>query len=242
MPVFRLRADDVRFPPPELAEDRFGGTLAIGGDVSPERLLEAYTHGIFPWPVEGCELRWVSCDPRFVLHPEDFHVPKSLRRTLKKHPFDITVDRAFEEVIRGCSEAYRPGQDGTWITPRIVKGYIAFHKAGYAHSVETWQDGQLVGGFYGVAVGRVFCGESMFCRVSDASKCAFATMAPALFAQGVRVIDCQDYTDNLARYGAAYIPRNQYLRELREALSDGVASCVDWTSLSGEVGPLPVLR
>lgn len=231
MPVFELDDVEVYFPPAILAEDQWDGLLAIGGDLSVPRLLEAYTHGIFPWPCIEERLDWYSPNPRFVLFPQKMHIPKSLSRVMKKGKFTLTVDQAFPEVIRGCSEAERPGQDGTWITKGIEKGYCALQKAGYAHSIEAWFNGELAGGFYGVAIGRCFCGESMFTRIPDASKVAFATVAPLLFSAGYEMIDCQVYTDHLARFGAEEISRDDYLHRLRAALKQGCESIVDWSQL-----------
>ncbi|MBQ9431165.1 MAG: leucyl/phenylalanyl-tRNA--protein transferase [Kiritimatiellae bacterium] len=222
--VYRLYKDDFSFPSPEQADDEFGGLLALGGGFEPERLLLAYSSGIFPWPVEESGLiPWFSPDPRFVLMSGDLHIPKSLVRVLKKRPYEITVDRAFAEVIRGCRETFRPGQEGTWITSRLIDGYCRLHRLGFAHSVEAWQGDTLVGGLYGVSIGKCFFGESMFSLRPDASKCAFATYAQKLFAAGTPWIDCQVYTDHLARFGAKEIPRSRYLEQLRDALG-GVAS------------------
>ena len=220
MSVYRLDSDPFWFPPAEEAVAEYEGLVAVGGDYSPERLLAAYTSGIFPWPVaEGQPITWFSPDPRFVLKAEDLHIPKSLAKTLKKRLFTYTVDEAFPEVIHACAASPRPGQDGTWITEDLEKGYCELQRRGFAHSFEAWKDGELAGGFYGVAIGDCFFGESMFARVPDASKCAFATFAQRMFADGVPWIDCQVYTDHLARFGAKEIPRSEYLKLLDEALS-----------------------
>lgn len=219
MAIYRLSDSDVRFPPAELADAEYDDLLAIGGDYSLNRLLEAYSHGIFPWPVSSNQpIFWFSPNPRFVLKAADLHIPKSLRKTLHKNLFDYRIDTAFPEVIHACAAAPRPGQDGTWITDELEKGYCALQKAGFAHSFEAWQGEKLVGGFYGVTIGKCFFGESMFARVPDASKCAFATFAQRMFANGVPWIDCQVYTDHLARFGAKEIPREEYLALLRNAL------------------------
>ncbi len=217
MAVYRL-GDDPFFPPPEEADA--DGLLAVGGDFSPERLLAAYTSGIFPWPIsEDSPITWFSPDPRFVLMPEDLHIPKSLVKTLRKGLFEYKIDSAFQEVIHACSTVPRPGQEGlTWITDDLERGYCELNRLGFAHSFEAWQDGKLVGGFYGVGIKRCFFGESMFARVPDASKCAFATFARWMFEQGVPWIDCQVRTDHLARFGAKEIPRTEYLRLLSTAL------------------------
>lgn len=221
MAVYRLADDSFAFPPAEEAEDSEDGLLAVGGDYRCERLLNAYASGIFPWPVAaGQPITWFSPNPRFVLKAADLHIPKSLVKTLRKGLFEYRVDTAFPEVIHACSTAVRPGQDGTWITDDLEKGYCELNRRGFAHSFEAWQDGVLAGGFYGVAIGPCFFGESMFARVPDASKCAFATFARRMFDRGVPWIDCQVYTDHLARFGAKEIPRAEYLQLLSSALGD----------------------
>lgn len=220
MPIFRLKENSYDFPPAELADDRYDGLLAVGGDYHPLRLLAAYTHGIFPWPVaEGEDVTWFSPNPRFVLKAPDLHIPRSLSKTLKKGLFEYRVDTAFPEVIHACASVPRPGQDGTWITTELESGYCELQRRGFAHSFEAWQDDVLVGGFYGVAIGKCFFGESMFARVPDASKCAFAVFARRMFDAGVPWIDCQVHTDHLARFGAEEISRSEYLVLLREALT-----------------------
>lgn len=219
MAVYRLSKDSYTFPPAEEAVAEYDGLLAVGGDYAPERLITAYASGIFPWPVDAdSDITWFSPDPRFVLMADDLHIPKSLVKTLRKNLFDYRVDTAFPEVIRACAEIPRPGQDGTWITEDLVAGYCKLQKMGFAHSFEAWQDDRLVGGFYGVSLGKCFFGESMFARVPDASKCTFATFARRMFDAGVPWIDCQVHTDHLARFGAREIPRTQYLKLLRAAL------------------------
>lgn len=221
MAVYRLDDESLAFPSPEEADGEYDGLLAVGGDYSPERLLNAYSTGIFPWPVaEGRPITWFSPDPRFVLKAENFCVPKSLKKTLKKGLFDYRVNTAFSEVIHECAVVPRPGQDGTWITDNLEKGYCELNRLGFARSFEAWQDDRLVGGFYGVAIGPCFFGESMFARVSDASKCAFAHFVGIMFDNGLPWIDCQIHTDHLARFGAKEIPRDEYLQMLREALSN----------------------
>ncbi|MEM8884163.1 MAG: leucyl/phenylalanyl-tRNA--protein transferase [Planctomycetota bacterium] len=209
-----LLDDTVEFPPVHLADEH--GLLAVGGDLSVERLLAAYRRGIFPWPwYEHMPMFWWSPDPRFVLEPDELKVPRSLRSVLRREVFEIRCDTAFAEVLEGCSSAPRPGQDGTWISAEIFDGYLALHEAGYAHSIEAWLDGELAGGFYGVAIGDLFCGESMFARVSDASKAAFVTFVQK---SGFRLIDCQLETDHLRRFGAHEIPRKEYMARLEECL------------------------
>lgn len=217
MAYYRLDDDSFAFPPAEEADD--DGLVAVGGDFRPERLLNAYASGIFPWPVKkDCPITWFSPDPRFVLMPQDLHIPKSLVKTLRKGLFEYKVDGAFQEVIHACSSVPRPGQDGTWITDDLERGYCELNRLGFAHSFEAWRNGELVGGFYGVTIRRCFFGESMFAKVPDASKCAFATFARWMFDQGVPWIDCQVHTDHLARFGAKEIPRSEYLQLLSSAL------------------------
>ncbi len=218
MPVVRLNPKSPGFPPAEWADDEYDGLVAVGGDLSVQRLLNAYSSGIFPWFEEEGEIFWFSPDPRFLLLPENFRIPKSLKRVLKKRPFELTVDRAFTEVIRQCAAVPRPDGNGTWISETFIAGYTGLFEAGFAHSFEAWRDGELAGGFYGVAIGDCFFGESMFARVPDASKCAFATFASAFFEGGGRFIDCQQHTDHLARFGAVDTPREAFLARLRVAL------------------------
>lgn len=203
-----LRASDP-FPPVERALTEPNGLLAAGGDLSPERLLAAYRRGIFPWFNAGEPILWWSPDPRMVLFPEEFEPSRSLRRRLRRGDYEIRVDTAFTEVMQACA-APRPGQRGTWITPPMMAAYTRLHRLGHAHSVETWIEGRLVGGLYGVAIGRVFFGESMFARVSDASKIAFAHLVAQLRAWGYGLIDCQMSTRHLASLGAREIPRSAF--------------------------------
>ncbi len=201
------------FPDVELALAEPNGLLAIGGDLSEHRLLDAYRHGIFPWYSEGQPILWWSPDPRLVLWPEEIRLSRSLARTLKKKRFEVTFDRDFPAVINACA-AWRPGQSGTWITDAMKAAYIALHRAGHAHSVECWRDGKLVGGLYGIAIGRVFFGESMFSRESDASKAALVHLAQRLEKSGFRLIDCQVRTSHLESLGARTIPRGEFTRIL----------------------------
>ncbi len=214
MPVWKL---DHRlwFPPPEEAED---GLLAVGGDLRPERLLLAYSRGIFPWYEEGIPILWHSPDPRLVLEASSLHVPRSLRKTLRKHIYDIRYDTAFAQVIAECARARRPGQRGTWITRDMRAAYQRLHDSGFAHSVEAWQEGKLVGGVYGVSLGGAFFGESMFARAPDASKVAFVTLVERLREWEIELIDCQVHTEHLARFGAEEWPRARFLRALAAAL------------------------
>ncbi len=216
MPV-HLLGTDLIFPPPEAAAPE--GIVAVGGDVSPERLVLAYSQGIFPWPVRGYPLLWFSPDPRFVLDLGSVHVPRSLAKAIRRTPYEIRFDTAFPAVIAACANAPRPGQDGTWITPELERGYHKLFELGYAHSIEAWEDDVLVGGLYGVAFGRAFFGESMFARSPDASKVAFVTLLGHLRARGYALVDCQVHTDHLARFGAEDWPRARFLAALREALT-----------------------
>lgn len=209
-----LLSNDLAFPPPELANE--DGVVAVGGDVSPERLLLGYRMGIFPWPVEGFPLLWFSPDPRFVLASSEVHVGRSLRKQIKRAPYVITMDRAFGDVMDACARAPRPGQSGTWITPELRAGYVRLHELGYGHSVEAWDDGTLVGGLYGVSMGAAFFGESMFALQPDASKIAFVTLAAQLDAWGIDLIDCQVHTDHLARFGAREQSRRDFLADLAD--------------------------
>lgn len=214
---------DTPFPDVSTAlteEQGAAGLLAAGADLTPERLLEAYHRGIFPWFSEGQPVLWWSTDPRMVLMVEEFKVSDSLRKSLKKlrhNPhWEIRFDTAFEQVMRACAEPRADGQ-GTWISEQIVAGYTALHRAGYAHSAEAWLDGELVGGAYGVCIGRMFYGESMFARVSDASKIALSQLVFFLREHGVKMIDCQQETAHLASLGAKPIPRKAFIEWIRVA-------------------------
>jgi leucyl/phenylalanyl-tRNA--protein transferase len=203
------------FPPVTQALGHPNGLLAAGGDLSPRRILSAYCEGIFPWFSEGEPILWWSPAPRMVLYPEELKVSRSLAKTLRNLDYEIRVDSAFDEVMRACAEP-RAGQDGTWIVPEMVAAYCRLHQLGYAHSFETWIDGELVGGLYGVAIGRMFYGESMFSRRADASKLAFVHMVRHLAGQGVGMIDCQMHTAHLASLGARLVPRDVFLATLKE--------------------------
>ena len=206
----------IQFPPPERATPE--GIVAVGGDASPERLLVAYQSGIFPWPHEGLPLLWFSPDPRFVLVPGEAHVHRSLRKRMRRGTYEVRADTAFTEVMQACSESPRPGQDGTWITDELIDGYTRLHGLGVAHSIESWHEGKLVGGLYGVSIGGMFFGESMFARAPDASKVAFATLLGNLIHWEFDLVDCQAYTDHLERFGAVEWPRRRFLRALGAAL------------------------
>jgi len=217
MPVYML-TDDLKFPPAEGASPE--GVVAIGGDASPERLALAYSLGIFPWPHRELPLLWFSPDPRFVLTFDHVHVGRSLRKRIRAQPFVIRTDTAFDAIMQGCAESPRPGQDGTWITDELRSGFTALHERGIAHSIEAYDEhGALVGGLYGVALGRVFCGESMFAHAPDASKIAMVTLLGNLQHWGFHFVDCQVHTDHLARFGAMDWPRRKFLQALSRALS-----------------------
>jgi len=201
------------FPSIDRALEEPNGLLAAGGDLSPERLLSAYRQGIFPWYGAGQPILWWSPDPRMVLYIAELKVPRSLRRTVAKARFEIRVDTAFEEVIRSCAEP-RPLQDGTWITPAMIAAYERLHRLGFAHSVEAWRDNALVGGLYGIAIGRMFFGESMFARETDASKVALVHLAGILAERRMPLIDCQQDTAHLARFGARPIARRLFADEV----------------------------
>lgn len=213
MPVFRLNRQ-LAFPPAEMSEGN--GLLAVGGDLSPERLVLAYRQGIFPWYAKGEPILWWSPDPRFVLYPEKLKVARSMRQTLKKNLFAVTYDRDFQAVMAGCRERRVKG-DGTWITDEMFEAYACLHEEGLAHSVEVWSGDNLAGGLYGVSLGRCFFGESMFTRVSNASKAGFIALTRTLQRLGFVLIDCQVYTDHLLSLGAEMIPRPLFLDILKEA-------------------------
>lgn len=204
-----LGADPTAFPPAENANE--DGILAVGGDLTPARLVAAYQRGIFPWYSEGLPILWHCPDPRFVLVPEKLHVPKSLRKAARLAPYQLRLDTAFEQVIEGCASTRRPGQRGTWITRDMRRAYVTLHQLGLAHSCEAWRDGELVGGLYGVSLGKVFYGESMFARADDASKLAFVALVEWMMGWGVQLIDCQQETAHLARFGAEPWPRARFL-------------------------------
>jgi leucyl/phenylalanyl-tRNA---protein transferase len=215
MPAWSSRRRSI-FPPVSMATE--DGIVALGGQPDAETLKDAYSHGIFPWPHEGLPLLWFCPDPRFVLVPEQAHIPRSLRKRMRRGDFAVSADTAFGAVIRGCARKPRPGQDGTWITDEMLDGYTALHAEGLAHSVEAWQDGALVGGLYGVSLGGVFFGESMYTEVPDASKVAFATLLGNLVRWRFQLVDCQSWTEHLERFGAAEWPRPRFLAAFKRAL------------------------
>jgi leucyl/phenylalanyl-tRNA--protein transferase len=212
MSVFLLN-NQLKFPPVKLADD--DGLLAYGGDLSSERILLAYREGIFPWYSEP-PILWWSPDPRFVLFPEDIKISASMKQVFKKNLFTITFNEDFAGVIAGCKETIRPDQPGTWITPEVEAAYTQLHKEGYAHSVECWYEGKLAGGFYGLQLGKCFFGESMFARVSNASKAAFITFVQRAQREGIEIIDCQVHTEHLESLGAGYISREDFIKIIKK--------------------------
>jgi leucyl/phenylalanyl-tRNA--protein transferase len=197
---------------PDVSEASLDGLLAVGGDLSPERLLYAYQNGIFPWFEDTEPILWWSPDPRFVLFPDDLKVSKSMKQLLKKNQFKVTENKAFKDVIENCAEAKREGQQGTWITDKMIEAYMKLHKLGYAKSVEVWQNDELVGGLYGIVIGNdVFCGESMFAKVSNASKVGFITF---IQNYNYKLIDCQLHTKHLESLGGKHIPRLEFVKYL----------------------------
>ena len=218
--MFRLSENpsDLRFPPVDLATPE--GLLAVGGDLRPERLLEAYRHGIFPWYSDDQPILWWSPDPRTVLFPEKLHVGRSLEKTIRRGHFTVTLDTCFRDVMQQCAGPRPQYPDGgTWITTEMLDAYTTLHEQGYAHSVEMWQKGKLVGGVYGVALGGAFFAESMFTRVPDASKVALVSLVRQLQAWGFRIIDCQQSSPHVMRFGAEEIPRRDFLNHLTAALT-----------------------
>ena len=232
--IFRI-PDQHLFPEPWKADP--SGLLGIGGDLHPDRVLMAYRMGIFPWYSEGVPVHWWSPDPRMVLYPSELKVSRSLGKRIRQQPYRLTVDTDFASVVQRCAKIPRPGQDGTWITNAMVDSYNNLHAMGHAHSVEAWLDDELVGGLYGVAVGKVFCGESMFADRPDASKIAFCTVVRQLARWGVELVDCQVHTSHLERFGAREVARMTFLRQLhqgqRSALAVGAWS-LDEDLLSAE--------
>ncbi|MBE9537273.1 MAG: leucyl/phenylalanyl-tRNA--protein transferase [Proteobacteria bacterium] len=211
MPVFRLE-EELLFPPPSYSEQ--DGLLAVGGDLSAERLLLAYSSGIFPWFNEDDPTLWWSPDPRYVIDPSSIKVSRSLEKTIRSGRFNLSIDRAFDDVVEGCAEARRNGVEGTWITEEMKGAYRRLFDLGHAHSIEAWHGGELAGGLYGVSLGRCFFGESMFFRVSDASKVAFVSLARLLESYQFELIDCQLPTEHLKSFGAYGVKREIFLERL----------------------------
>jgi leucyl/phenylalanyl-tRNA---protein transferase len=231
-PPFPYLAENVdfAFPPPESADS--SGVLCSGGNLSPGLLLSAYRRGIFPWFNEGDPILWWSPDPRFVLFPDELHVSETMRKTLRRRlgRIELSLDRDFPSVIRACSSSPREGQDGTWITEGMIEAYLELHRLGYAHSAEARIGGELVGGLYGVSLGDLFFGESMFSRIDDASKLAFIPLVWRLRDEGFTLIDSQVYTGHVAGLGAREIPRSEYLHLLADGRS-GTTRKGDWDKL-----------
>ncbi|HBI14578.1 MAG TPA: leucyl/phenylalanyl-tRNA--protein transferase [Desulfobulbaceae bacterium] len=213
MPVFQLSSSIV-FPPPALAEPN--GLLAIGGDLSPARLLAAYRQGIFPWFAEGDPILWWTPAPRLVLFPEEFHLSRRLARVIRQNVFSLSADRAFRQVMENCAGIRTATRTETWISSEMIDAYCRLHQQGFAHSIECWQDGSLVGGLYGIALGRVFFGESMFSAVSSASKVALYALVRHALAKGIRLLDCQMRTEHLVSMGAREVSRDHFQRLLDE--------------------------
>jgi leucyl/phenylalanyl-tRNA--protein transferase len=220
----------ISFPEVSLADER--GVLCWGGNLSPGMLLSAYEQGVFPWYNPDEPILWWSPDPRFVLFPENLHVSRSMRKLLKKSAFAVTYDQDFRAVMEACRDTPRQGELGSWIGPQMLEGYLSIHNLGYAHSVEVWQDGLLVGGLYGVAIGKIFFGESMFSRVSNASKYGFITLVQDLMKENFALIDSQVHTNHLTSLGAADIPRQDYLKILSKARRE-VGIYGNWGQLLG---------
>lgn len=209
------RDSKYNFPNPVFADEE--GLLAVGGDLHPERLLEAYYSGIFPWYDENQPLLWWSPDPRMVLFPERLKVSKSMRKLFRRNSFQVTYNQDFESVMQNCADIYRAGQGGTWIMPEMIQAYTKLHEMGYAYSVEVWKNEKLVGGLYGIFLKdkKVFCGESMFTKESNASKYGFISLVEKLKSKEVELIDCQIYTEHLESLGAEEIPRVEFLEYLK---------------------------
>ena len=221
------------FPPLDAALSKPNGLLAAGGDLSPERLIDAYRHGIYPWYSKGQPLLWWSPDPRMVLYVDEFKLSRSLAKRVKRREFDVRIDTAFNDVIAACASVLRDEQNGTWITQEMAVAYQRLHALGYAHSVEAWRDDELVGGLYGITLGKVFFGESMFTHASDASKVTLAALVALLQQRGVPLIDCQQETEHLASMGARPIARREFARELRDLIHSNAVPA-GWTA-----GPIP---
>ena len=237
MPVFWLSEEDLEFPHPELANE--DGILAIGGDLSPQRLIRAYSIGLFPWFNPEDPILWWSPDPRFVIFPSELKVAKSMRPYFNQQKYQLSFDTDFESVIRACQKAYRKGQNGgTWISEGMIDAYCKLHQKGIAHSVEVWDKGKLVGGLYGVSLGKVFFGESMFSLKSNASKFGFISLVRKLEEQGFWLIDCQQHTNHLESLGGRGIPRTTFLEFMRKNMDEQTLQC-NWSFLLDEEGQKP---
>jgi len=231
MPIFEL-SKEIQFPDPELADP--SGILAVGGDLSPQRLLLAYRAGIFPWFNDGDPIVWWSPDPRMILYPKEVRVSQSMKKVLRDKLFRVTFDSDFGAVITNCKKQPRPGQKGTWITKEMLDAYLQLHEMGYAHSVEVWKENMLAGGLYGVSLHGFFAGESMFSKTSNASKAAFILLSKTLERLGLGMIDCQLHTPHLSSLGAKEISRENYLKEL--------VRCSQQSTLKGNWSKLPVVQ
>lgn len=227
MPVFKLPDDQLVFPHPDLAEP--DGLLALGGDLSPERLLLAYSWGIFPWYSHPEPILWWTPDPRMVLFPGELKISRSMRPYLNQQKFELSLDADFENVIKHCQQTRRPGQSGTWLTKEMTAAYIDLHRMGFAHSVEVKSEGKLVGGLYGVSLGRIFFGESMFSLVPNASKFGFIKLVQLLKEKDFLLIDCQQQTRHLASLGARPIPRSEFLEFLQKNTAETIRG--NWQGL-----------
>jgi leucyl/phenylalanyl-tRNA--protein transferase len=225
VPIYRIPKAHA-FPDPRESDP--AGLLGVGGDLDPRRLLLGYAMGIFPWYSDGQPILWWSPDPRMVLFPGELHVPRSLGKRIRRGDYRITLDTAFDQVIVACADTPRPGQDGTWLTAEMERAYNTLHQLGFAHSCEAWDGDRLVGGLYGVGLGRLYSGESMFAHAPDASKVAFVHLSQQLTRWGFGLIDCQVYTAHLERFGAREIPRTEYLG-LIAALVDGPGRVGPWS-------------
>lgn len=226
--MYWLKEKEIAFPEVEFADRH--GLLAGGGDLTAERLVFAYQMGIFPWYNEGEPILWWSPDPRFVVKPKEVYESKSMRKILNRKTFDVTIDTAFEQVIANCAHMPRGGQDGTWITQDMIDAYSRLHQLGIAHSVEVWQDNELVGGLYGLSLGKLFFGESMFTKVSNASKVGFITLARLLDKKGFELIDCQTESAHLRSLGADFINRKDFCNNLdkQDWSTSIIGSWTDW--------------
>lgn len=214
MPPFLLENSNYIFPHPYLADQ--DGFLAMGGDLSPGRLLSAYQAGIFPWYNDSTPLLWFATHPRLVLFPESLKVSKSMKQLIRRDTFDVTIDTVFDKVIEHCAVQKRHNQDGTWITAELKNSFLALHEMGYAHSIEVWEKGQLVGGLYGMALGKIFYGESMFALRSNASKYGFISLIKLLKKKSFELVDCQQDTSHLRSFGAELITKKDFLNRLKQ--------------------------
>lgn len=225
MPAVRIIPEGCPIDFPPESEWHESGLVAAGADLTSLRLVRAYSRGIFPWYTDG-PILWWSPDPRCVLFPDELHIARSLARTMRRGRFSFSINRAFIEVMRSCAKVRRPGQKGTWLNPSMIAGYLGMHRQGMAHSVECWQDGKLVGGLYGVALGRVFFGESMFHLLPDASKAALVVLIRCMKEQGFVLLDCQQNTPHMLRMGAREIPRSRFLELMREYVQPSLLKSV----------------